>query len=97
MPKYVVLCNYTEQGIRHVKDGPQRVRGISSAFDAAGAKVEAWYLTMGAYDIVAVLDIPDDETAARLLLAMGAQGNVRSQTLRAFPLEEFEQIVAKLP
>ncbi len=97
MARYIVLCNYTDQGIRNVKGGPSRVRDSVSAAEATGVKIEAWYLTMGAYDIVAIADVPDDEAMASFLLSLGAQGNVRSQTLRAFPLEEFEQIVAKLP
>ncbi len=97
MPKYVILFNYTDQGIRTVKDSPQRVREYLSEIEALGVKVEAWYLTMGTYDVVAIAEVPDEETAAALLLALGAQGNVRSQTLRAFSLEEFEQIVEKMP
>ena len=97
MPKFVILCNLTEKGIRNVKDGPQRVRESISAVEAAGAKIEAWYLTMGSYDIVAVLDVPNDEMAATMLLALGAQGNVRTQSLRAFSLDDFERIVAQLP
>ena len=65
--------------------------------EAAGAKIEAWYLTMGTYDAIAIADVPDDETAAALLLALGSHGNVRSQTLRAFSLDEFERILAKMP
>ena len=97
MPKFVILCNLTEQGISNVKDGPQRVRESVSAVEAVGAKIEAWYSTMGAYDMVAVLDVPNDEMAATMLLALGAEGNTRTESLRAFTLEEFERIVAKLP
>ncbi len=97
MPKFIVLLNYTDQGIRNIKDGPQRVREAISGAEAAGAKVEAWYLTMGAYDAITIADVPDDETAAALLLALGSHGNVRSQTLRAFSLDEFERILAKMP
>jgi uncharacterized protein with GYD domain len=97
MPKFVILLNYTDQGIRNIKDGPQRVREAIHGAEAAGAKVEAWYLTMGTYDAIAIAEAPDDETAAALLLALGVQGNVRSETLRAFSLDEFERILAKMP
>jgi uncharacterized protein with GYD domain len=97
MAFYVSLINLTDQGIRNVKEAPERVRrGIEMA-EKLGAKVHGFYLTMGQYDYVTVFEAPDDATVARLALALGMQGNVRTTTLKAFTLDEFEQFVKALP
>jgi uncharacterized protein with GYD domain len=97
MPTYISLLNYTQQGIADVKNGPARVDAAKAAYRKAGGELKEFFLTMGKYDIIVVAELPDDATVARLALGLGAQGNVRSQTFRAFPEAEYRKIVASLP
>jgi uncharacterized protein with GYD domain len=97
MPTYVTLYKWTEQGIKNVKQAPARIETAVKTVEASGGKVLGLYITMGEYDLVTVSESPNDETVAAFLLAQGAQGNVRSTTLRAFTKEQFAEIVKKLP
>ena len=97
MPTYIALLRWTEQGIRSAKESPGRVEASRKAFEAAGARLKDIYSVTGTYDFVAVIEAPDDETAATIGLALGSQGNVRSETMRAFTEEEFRRIIAALP
>ncbi len=97
MPTYVVLYKLTDQGIRNIKDAPQRIEEGIKASEAMGGKVIGFYSVMGEYDYVSIGELPNDETAVTLALAMGSQGNVRTTTLKAFTKEEFAEIVKKLP
>jgi uncharacterized protein with GYD domain len=97
MPTYVTLVSYTQQGIENIKDSPQRLDAAKKAYASLGAKLKDFYLVMGRYDIVLVSDGPDDETMAKVALALGSMGNIRSETLRAFTEEEFRSIVSTLP
>jgi uncharacterized protein with GYD domain len=96
MPTYVTLIHYTEQGVKAFKDLPQRLEDTRRAGEAVGAKLVAFYLTMGQYDAVVVSDAPDDETVAKLALAAAGRGNVRTETLRAFTEDEARSIAADL-
>ena len=97
MPTYVILINYTQQGIQNIKDSPARLDAAKKAFKAAGGELKEWYLTMGATDAVVIAEGPNDETAAILALAIGSQGSVRTQTMRAFTEAEYRKLVASLP
>jgi len=94
---YVTLIRYTEQGIKTFKDLPRRLEETRTAGEAAGAKLVAFYLTMGQYDAVVVTEAPDDETVATLALAAGGRGNVRTETLRAFTEDEAKKLAAAVP
>jgi uncharacterized protein with GYD domain len=96
MATYVTLLRYTEQGIRNVKDSPARIDAAKKMFQAAGAEMKAWYLTLGRYDAIVIGDAPNDETAAKLALALGALGNVRTETMRVFTESEFRKLVGSL-
>lgn len=96
MPNYAVLLNYTEKGIANIKDSPKRVEAFRAALKAAGGKLESIHLTLGQYDLICIVDAPDDATLARLLLQTASLGNVRTTTLRAFTEAEFEKIVKSL-
>ena len=97
MPAYISLINFTEQGLKDSKNAVSRARAVEKAIEAAGGrKIGVWW-TMGQYDMVFISEGPDDETATRLLLQIGMQGNVRTATMRAFSEEEMENIVAGLP
>jgi len=97
MPTYISLLNYTQQGLANAKNGPARLDAAKEAYKKAGGEVKAFYLTMGRYDLVLVADLPNDEAVARLALALGGQGNVRSETFRAFNEAEYRKVVASLP
>ena len=97
MPIYITLYNWTEQGIKNVKESPARIQSNIKAAEAAGGKVLGVYLTMGQYDLVAISEAPNDEAVSASLLAQGMLGNVRSTTLKAFTVDQFAEIVKKLP
>jgi len=96
MASFVVLANFTEQGIRHVKDTLQRAEAFRELAKNVGVAVKDMYWTLGQYDIVAICDAPDDETATALSLSVASFGNVRTQTLRAFSAAEMGQILGKM-
>ncbi|HZZ83939.1 MAG TPA: GYD domain-containing protein [Anaeromyxobacteraceae bacterium] len=96
MATYVCLLNYTDQGIRNIKEGPNRLDMAKKAFQSAGAELKQFYLAIGQYDMVIVAEAPDDETVARVVLGIGSLGNVRTQTLRVFAEPEFRKIVGSL-
>ena len=97
MPTYICLINWTDQGIRTVKESPQRLDATKKAIEAAGGKLVGFYLTMGKYDEVLIVEGPSDEVAAILTLSAGSQGSVRTETLKAFPEAEYRNIIAKIP
>ena len=97
MPTYVVLANWTDQGIRTVKESPQRLDATRKAIEAAGGKLIGFYLTMGKYDEVLIVEGPSDAVAATMALSSGSQGNVRTETLKAFPEDEYRKIIINIP
>jgi uncharacterized protein with GYD domain len=97
MAKYVVLMNWTDQGVRNVKDTVSRARAARQAFETMGGKLGEILWTVGQYDMVATVEAPDDETASRINLGLCMQGNLRTTTLRAFGEPEMERIVQGLP
>ena len=97
MPTYVGLYRYTQRGIESIKEGPARFDAAKKALEEAGGKLIGFYLTMGQYDAVTVVEFPDDETAAKFSLYGCSQGYIRSETLRAFTEEEYRTIIAALP
>jgi uncharacterized protein with GYD domain len=96
MATFIVLGNFTDQGIRNVKETTKRAETFKAAAKKAGANVKELYWTMGQYDLVTVVEAPDEETATSLLLSAGALGNIRSQTLRGFSAEEMGKIIGKV-
>ena len=97
MPTYINLVSYTDQGIRAIKDSPKRLDVAKKMLKDMGGELKAFYLTLGQYDIVTAAEAPNDEVIAKFVLALGAAGNVRTQTLRAFPEAEYRKIIAALP
>ena len=97
MPKYITLYKLTEQGVKNIKDAPGRYEEGVKKFEAIGGKVIGFYATMGEYDYVGIGEAPNDEVAMIFALALGALGNVRTTTLKAFTTEEFANIISKLP
>jgi uncharacterized protein with GYD domain len=97
MPTYIFLYKLTDQGIKNIKEMPQRIEKAIEASEAVGGKVLGAYSVLGEYDLVSIAEFPNDETVLNLALAFGSLGNVRSTTLKAFTQEEFAEIVKKLP
>jgi uncharacterized protein with GYD domain len=96
MAKYILLVNWTDQGIKTIKESAKRLDAGKDLAKRLGCTLELFYMTTGAYDMVAVLDAPDDETAARHVLTLGSGGNVRTTTLKAFPEDAYRKIIASL-
>jgi uncharacterized protein with GYD domain len=97
MPAYISLLNFTQQGIEKIKESPARLDKARQAFKAMGAELKAFYLVMGRYDAVVISEAPNDETVGKLVLMIGAQGNIRTETLRAFTEDEYRKMIAALP
>lgn len=93
MPKYVSLINFTDKGIGGFKDTVSRADGAKKAAADMGGTLDVLW-TVGQYDLVAISEFPDDETATKFLLNVGAQGNIRTQTMRAFDASEMSRIVS---
>ena len=93
MPTYVLLTRFTRRGIENVRDGPDRTEDAKTLVESMGGTWLEFFVTMGRYDGVVVADFPDDATAARAALTLASGGNVTTETLRAFTLEEFREIV----
>jgi uncharacterized protein with GYD domain len=96
MPTYIVLVNFTGQGIANVKDTVKRAEATKAAAKKVGATMREIYWTLGQYDAVATIDAPDDETMTALGLNMGKAGHVRTQTLRAFSAADMKGILGKV-
>ncbi len=97
MPIYITLMNLTEKGVKNIKNAPKRIEAGLKMLEAMGAKLIGFYVTLGEYDYVGIAEAPNEEVVMRFLLALGASGNVRTTTLKAFTREEFAAIVEKLP
>ncbi|MGV8081721.1 MAG: GYD domain-containing protein [Syntrophales bacterium] len=92
MQLYIILMNLTDQGIRTVKDSTQLIAEAKKAFEQRGGVVTGVYLTMGEWDYVAICEAPSDEVAISFVLGLGATGNVRTHTIRAFRPESIGEI-----
>jgi uncharacterized protein with GYD domain len=96
MAAYIMLASFTDQGIRKFKDSPKRADAFKNMAKKCGASVKEVFWTLGEYDIVAVVEAPDDVSMTALGLSSGALGNVRTQTLRAFTQEDMKSILGKM-
>lgn len=97
MPHYINLINYTEQGLKAMKNMPDRVAAARQAMQRAGGKLISFYLTLGQYDAVVISEFPDDESYTTFVLGAAAEGNLRPTTLKAFTEEEASRIVRNIP
>ena len=91
MPTYINLVNWTDQGIRNINEAPQRIDAFKKAIEAAGGKLVGFYVAMGRYDIVTLVDAPNDEAIANIALSTGSKGSVRTETLKAFTEQEISK------
>ena len=95
MPTYVVLMNWTDQGVSADRDAVRRRDHADSVAQKYGARVEQAYWTMGHYDIVAIIEAPDDESVTAMMLELTAEGNIRTSTLRAFDHDQMQAIIQR--
>ena len=96
MAAYVLLIKWTDQGMRQIRDSPNRLDKAKAMLRDMGGQITAFYMTMGEYDMVATYEAPDDAVAARFTLMLGMLGNVRSTTLKAFPEKAYREIINSL-
>ncbi len=96
MATYIVLNSFTDQGIRNVKDSTKRADAVRDLAKKFGITAKEFFWTLGSYDVVAIYDAPDDASMTAFGLAIGAAGNVRTQTMRAFSREEMNGVLAKV-
>ena len=96
MITYVVLANFTDQGIRNAKDTMKRTEAFKEMAKKFGVSVREIFWTQGQYDMVAITEAPDDISGTALNLSLCALGNIRTQSLRAFSGDEMKQIIAKM-
>ncbi len=97
METYIILGNYTQEGVSKIKESPARIEVARKAIEAAGGKFLSWHLTLGRYDFVVIAEVPDAKIGAAVLMAIGAQGASRTETMRALTEEEFKEVVAGMP
>ena len=97
MATYCVLGSFTEQGVRNAKDSPKRADAFKEMAKKCGATVKDVYWAQGQYDVVTILEAPDDLAVTSLGLSVGALGNIRTQTLRLFSAADMKTIIDKMP
>src|SRR4029077_19094779 len=97
MPTFILSLNWTDQGIRSVKDAPKRAQAARELAKTLGVEIKEVYLTSGENDLLIFLDTPNGDNVAKFALALGAQGNVRTRTARAWPQSEFQKLISELP
>jgi uncharacterized protein with GYD domain len=95
MPHYIILFNFTDEGLRNVKDTIRRAEAFKAAVEKAGGKFVSEYYTFGRYDIVTTVEAPDDQTMMSIMLSTGSLGNVRSETLKAFSMSEAGKVIER--
>lgn len=96
MPTYVSLVEYTQQGIEDIEASPARLEEAKELTESLGGELTDFFLTFGEYDIVTVSEFPDDQTAARFVLSVARGGAVSTETLKAFPEDEYREIIDAL-
>jgi uncharacterized protein with GYD domain len=97
MPKYISLINYTDEGVKTFKDFAERLANARRGADELGVTLDAYYLTIGRFDAVVIIDAPDNRTAAKVALVNAANGRVRTETLVAFTEAETATLADELP
>lgn len=96
MARYIMLLNWTDQGIKSVKESPKRLDAARDLAKKMGCEIRDFYMTTGTYDMVTVAEAPDDDALAKLILTLGMAGNIRTTTLKAFPEDAYRKIIGAL-
>ena len=97
MAKYISLVKYTAKGVESVKESPNRLDAFKRLCESMGAKLDGFYLTMGRYDLILIVDAPNRETVAKIILIQTSTEAVSTETFPAFPEEEYRKIISELP
>ena len=97
MATYVSLISYTQRGIENMKESPARLDDAKKLFQSLGAELKSFHLTMGRYDAVVISEAPNDETATKAAITVGAAGAVRTETFRVFTEDEYRHLISELP
>ena len=97
MANFVILLRWTQKGIEHVKDSPARFEHFKETVEAVGGELLSFHMTLGVYDMMAIVDVPNDEAAAKMELAVRSVGTVDIETLRAFDENEYRDIISDMP
>ena len=97
MPTYITLLHYTQKGVENIKESPARLDAAKEAAKSLGVEIKDFFLAMGRYDAVVVVEAPDDEAVSSFALASGSWGNVRTETFRVYTEDEYRKIIAGLP
>jgi uncharacterized protein with GYD domain len=97
MPTFILSLNWTDQGIRSVKDAPKRAQAARELAQKVGVEIKDIYLTSGDDDLLLIVDTPNGDNVAKFALALSSQGNVRTRTARAWPQAEFQKLISELP
>jgi uncharacterized protein with GYD domain len=97
MATYIALLNFTDSGVRNIREGPKRLDDARQAFEAAGGGIGQFYLTLGEYDAVAIITSPDDAAYARTMLMLASKGTIKPTTLKALTESEYRQIIGTMP
>ncbi len=97
MPKYIILGQFTQDGIKNIKDSPKRLEAAEKLTESLGGKMKAFYYTLGRYDFVSITEGLDLEDALKGAMMLGGSGSVRTETLVAFPAEKGAEIIKSIP
>ena len=96
MTNYIILMSLSQQGIEKIKEIPERVENFRQLCDSKGVKILGHYFTFGKYDVIVIVDAPDDNTMMATLMSVESKGNIRTTTLKAFTYEETKKIIDSL-
>jgi uncharacterized protein with GYD domain len=97
MPTFIMTLNWTEQGLRAVKEHPTRSQAAKELAKKCGVEIKQVYITSGEHDLLVIVESPNGDNVAKFALATSAQGNVRTTTARAWPESEFHKLLSELP
>jgi uncharacterized protein with GYD domain len=97
MPTFILTLSWTDQGVRAVKDAPKRVQAAKQLANKLGVEFKQLYLTSGEHDLLIILESASEDNVAKVALAIGSHGNVRTRTARAWPESEFHKLISELP
>jgi uncharacterized protein with GYD domain len=97
MPTFILSLNWTDQGIRNVKDSPKRAQAARELGKKLGVEIKQVFLTSGDSDLLLIVDTASGDNIAKFALALGSQGNARTKTARAWSEAEFQKFISELP
>ncbi len=97
MPEFIILGQFTQEGIKNIKDSPKRLENAKKLMESLGGALKVFYYTLGRYDFVAITEAPDLNSALKGAMMIGGEGSVRTETLVAYPAEKGAEIIKSIP